>query len=382
MQKKYLMIPGPTPIPPEVTLAMSRPMIGHRSGDFAKLHERVVAKLKQVFKTQNDIYILTNSGTGGMEMAVANIVNPGDEVLALSTGNFGERFAKIAKEYGAKVDLVDFGWGSAVDLKVVEEKLRQNPNYKAVLATHNETSTGVKNDIAGIAALTKNHRAVLIVDAVSSLGGMEFDTDGWGVDVVVTGSQKALMLPPGLAFISFSQKALEAAQDNKNPKFYFSLPAAKKALAEWNTAYTPAVSLFFGLEAALDLILEEGLDKVIKRHKLLARACREGVKALGLKLFPAEENASDTVTAVAGDNRYDPEQLRKVLRTKYGVTFAGGQKDLKGKIFRIGHMGYVDKLDIITALGALEMALLEIGYPVELGAGVKKAMEVITGGEV
>ncbi|ABB15912.1 MULTISPECIES: pyridoxal-phosphate-dependent aminotransferase family protein [Carboxydothermus] len=381
MQKKYLMIPGPTPIPPEVTLAMSRPMIGHRSGDFAKLHERVVAKLKQVFKTQNDIFILTNSGTGGMEMAVANVVNPGDEVLALSTGNFGERFAKIAKEYGAKVDMVDFGWGNAVDLAVVEEKLRQNPNYKAVLATHNETSTGVKNDIAGIAALTKNHRAVLIVDAVSSLGGMEFDTDGWGVDVVVTGSQKALMLPPGLAFISFSQKALEAAQDNKNPKFYFSLPAAKKALAEWNTAYTPAVSLFFGLEAALDLILEEGLDKVIKRHKLLAKACREGVKALGLKLFPAEENASDTVTAVAGDDRYDPEQLRKVLRTKYGVTFAGGQKDLKGKIFRIGHMGYVDKLDIIVAIGALEMALKEIGYPVELGAGVKKAMEVITGGE-
>jgi aspartate aminotransferase-like enzyme len=360
---------------------MSRPMIGHRSGDFAKLHERVVAKLKQVFKTQNDIFILTNSGTGGMEMAVANIVNPGDEVLALSTGNFGERFAKIAKEYGAKVDMVDFGWGNAVDLAVVEEKLKQNPNYKAVLATHNETSTGVKNDIAGIAALTRNHRAVLIVDAVSSLGGMEFDTDGWGVDVVVTGSQKALMLPPGLAFISFSQKALEAAQDNKNPKFYFSLPAAKKALAEWNTAYTPAVSLFFGLEAALDLILEEGLDNVIKRHKLLARACREGVKALGLKLFPAEENASDTVTAVAGDDRYDPEQLRKVLRTKYGVTFAGGQKDLKGKIFRIGHMGYVDKLDIIVAIGALEMALKEIGYPVELGAGVKKAMEIITGGE-
>ena len=381
MQKKYLMIPGPTPIPPEVTLAMSRPMIGHRSGDFAKLHERVVAKLKQVFKTQNDIFILTNSGTGGMEMAVANIVNPGDEVLALSTGNFGERFAKIAKEYGAKVDMVDFGWGNAVDLAVVEEKLKQNPNYKAVLATHNETSTGVKNDIAGIAALTRNHRAVLIVDAVSSLGGMEFDTDGWGVDVVVTGSQKALMLPPGLAFISFSQKALEAAQDNKNPKFYFSLPAAKKALAEWNTAYTPAVSLFFGLEAALDLILEEGLDNVIKRHKLLARACREGVKALGLKLFPAEENDSDTVTAVAGDDRYDPEQLRKVLRTKYGVTFAGGQKDLKGKIFRIGHMGYVDKLDIIVAIGALEMALKEIGYPVELGAGVKKAMEIITGGE-
>ncbi|GAV24086.1 soluble hydrogenase, 42 kDa subunit [Carboxydothermus islandicus] len=381
MQKKYLMIPGPTPIPPEVTLAMSRPMIGHRSGDFAKLHERVVAKLKQVFKTQNDIFILTNSGTGGMEMAVANIVNPGDEVLALSTGNFGERFAKIAKEYGAKVDMVDFGWGNAVDLALVEEKLKQNPNYKAVLATHNETSTGVKNDIAGIAALTRNHRAVLIVDAVSSLGGMEFDTDGWGVDVVVTGSQKALMLPPGLAFISFSQKALEAAQENKNPKFYFSLPAAKKALAEWNTAYTPAVSLFFGLEAALDLILEEGLDNVIKRHKLLARACREGVKALGLKLFPAEENASDTVTAVAGDDRYDPEQLRKVLRTKYGVTFAGGQKDLKGKIFRIGHMGYVDKLDIIVAIGALEMALKEIGYPVELGAGVKKAMEIITGGE-
>ena len=381
MQKKYLMIPGPTPIPPEVTMAMSRPMIGHRSGDFAKLHERVVGKLKQVFKTENEVYILTNSGTGGMEMAVANIVNPEDEVLALSTGNFGERFAKIAQTYGAKVDLVDFGWGKAVDLAVVEEKLKNNPNYKAVLATHNETSTGVKNDIAGIAALTKNHQAVLIVDAVSSLGGMEFDTDGWGVDVVVTGSQKALMLPPGLAFIAFSPKAQEAAKDNQNPKFYFSLAAVKKALAEWNTAYTPAVSLFFGLEASLDLILEEGLDKVIKRHKLLARACREGVKALGLKLLPAEENASDTVTAVAGDDRYEPEQLRKVLRTKYGVTFAGGQKDLKGKIFRIGHMGYVDKLDIIGALGALEMALKEIGYPVELGTGVKKALEVLAGGE-
>lgn len=376
--KQYLMIPGPSPIPPAVQAAMVRPMIGHRSGDFAKLHERVTGKLKEVFQTQNDIFILSNSGTGALETAVANVVNPGDKVLALVTGNFGDRFAKMAQEYGAEVDYVDFGWGNEIDLKVVEKKLAE-ADYKAVLATQNETSTGVANDIAGVGALVAKHRAILLVDAVSGMGGMDIRTDEWHVDMMVTGSQKCLMLPPGLAFIAVSPKAWQVVEDSRSPKFYFSLAAAKKNLAKWNTPYTPAVSLFFGLEAALDMILEEGLANVFARHALLAKATQAAVKALGLELFAPAHAASLTVTAVKVPEGVDVAQLRSIMRTQYGVVVAGGQKQLDGKIFRIGHMGFADKMDVIIAIGALEMALAQVGYPVELGAGVRAAQEVFLG---
>jgi aspartate aminotransferase-like enzyme len=379
--KKYLMIPGPTPVPPAVVAAMSRPMIGHRSGDFAVLYQRLEEKIKKVFQTENEVFILTHSGTGGMEAAIANTINPGDEVLALITGNFGERFANIAKAYGAKVEEVNFGWGKDVDLNVVADKLAQK-EYKAVLATQNETSTGVLNDIAGIGALTAKTSALLLVDGVSGVGGIEVKTDAWRIDILITSSQKAFMLPPGLAMISVSPKAWEVVNQNKAPRFYFSLPEAKKSLAKWNSAFTPNVSLFMGLEAALDMMFAEGLPEVYARHKRLARATRAAVRALGLDLLTDDYCASPTVTAILGPAGFEVEELRKVLRQEFGVTFAGGQGILKGKIFRIAHLGFADKMDIIIAIGALEMALARLHYPLTLGAGVRAAQEIFLKGEI
>ena len=374
--KKYLMIPGPTPIPPSVAAAITRPIIGHRSDDFAKFHESLVKKLQQVLQTENDVFILTNSGTGAMEAAIANTVNPGDKVLSLCTGNFGERFAKIAKAYNAVVDQVDFPWGSDVDLRVVEEKLAADPAIKVVLATHNETSTGVTNDIAGIAALVAKTPALLLVDGVSGVGAIEHKTDQWGVDILVTASQKAFMLPPGLSMITVSEKAWRVVNENKSPRFYLSLPAAKKVYDKWNTAYTPSVSLFFGLDASLDMILEEGLDNVYARHALLAKATRAAAKALGLKLVAGEHCASNALTAIYSPEGVGADDIRGVLKKQYGITFAGGQDRLKGHIFRIAHMGFADKMDIIIAISALEMALAKMNYPINLGTGVRAAQEV------
>ncbi|MCS5696894.1 pyridoxal-phosphate-dependent aminotransferase family protein [Desulfofundulus thermocisternus] len=381
-EKQYLMIPGPTPVPPEVTAAMSRPMIGHRSEDFAALHRRIQEKIRQVFQTSQEVFILTNSGTGGLETAVANVISPGDRVLALITGNFGERFANIARAYGAEVDEVNFGWGNPVDLAVVKEKLAQNPGYKAVLATQNETSTGVLNDIAGIGALVAGTPALLLVDGVSGVGGIEIKMDEWHVDILITASQKAMMLPPGLAMIGVSPKAWAVIEENRSPRFYFSLPAAKKALAKWNTAYTPNVALFFGLDAALDMMLDEGLENVYRRHILLARATRAAIKALGLSLLAADHCASPTVTAVYSPEGIAADDLRKVLKQEFGIAFAGGQGILKGKIFRIAHMGYAGKMDVLVAISGLEMALARLGYPVELGRGVRAAQEVFLRGEL
>lgn len=377
--KHYLMIPGPTPVPPAVAAAMSRPMIGHRTDDFATMHRRIVERLQVVFQTKNDIFVLTNSGTGGMETAVANTVSPGDKVLALVTGNFGERFAKIAREYGADVDEVQFGWGDCVDLKAVEEKLAAN-TYKVVLATQNETSTGVVNDIAGIGALVGKTPALLLVDGVSGVGGIEIKMDQWNVDILVTASQKAMMLPPGLAMVAVSPKAWEIVKENKSPRFYLSLPAARKNYDKWNTAYTPAVSLFAGLDAALEMMMAEGMDNVYARHKLLAKAARAAAKAMGLKLLAPDGIASPVVTAVVSPEGVDGDDIRKVLKKEFGVTFAGGQGILKGRIFRIAHMGFADKMDVITAVSALEMALARIWQPVEMGSGVRAAQQVFLGG--
>ncbi|MGB9802277.1 pyridoxal-phosphate-dependent aminotransferase family protein [Desulfofundulus sp.] len=381
-EKQYLMIPGPTPVPPSVVAAMSRPMIGHRSEDFAALHRRIQEKIQQVFQTSREVFILTNSGTGGLETAVANVISPGDRVLALITGNFGERFANIARAYGAEVDEVNFGWGNPVDLQVVKEKLARDQGYKAVLATQNETSTGVLNDIAGIGALVAETPALLLVDGVSGVGGIEIKMDEWHVDILITASQKAMMLPPGLAMIGVSSRAWAVIEENRSPRFYFSLPAARKALAKWNTAYTPNVALFFGLDAALDMMLAEGLENVYRRHLLLSRATREAVKALGLSLLAPDHCASPTVTAVYSPDGIPADDLRKVLKQEFGITFAGGQGILKGKIFRIAHMGYAGKMDVLIAVSGLEMALARLGYPVELGRGVRAAQEVFLRGEL
>lgn len=377
--KRYLMIPGPTPVPPTVTAAISMPVIGHRTENFAQMHEKIVKKVQKVFQTKNDIFILTNTGTGALETAIANTVSPGDKVLALITGNFGERFAKIARAYGGDVIEVNFGYGNDVDLKTVKEKLVENPDAKVVLATQNETSTGVCNDIEGIGALVAKTPALLLVDGVSGVGGIEIKVDEWSVDMLCTASQKAFMLPPGLAMISVSEKAWEAVNNNKSPRFYFSIPAFKKVYDKWNTAYTPSVSLFYGLDAALDMMLAEGLENVYKRHALLARATRAAVKALGLKLLAEDRCASNVLTGVWGPENLGADDLRKIIKNKYGVTFAGGQGPIKGKILRIAHMGFCDKMDVIIAVSALEMGLAQAGYPVELGAGVKAAQEVFLG---
>uniref|UniRef100_A0A7C2I1Z7 Alanine--glyoxylate aminotransferase family protein n=1 Tax=Ammonifex degensii TaxID=42838 RepID=A0A7C2I1Z7_9THEO len=379
-QKIRLMIPGPTPVPPAVATAMARPLIGHRTQEFAALYARIEKRLQQVFSTENEVYILTASGTGGMEAAVANTINPGDKVLALVTGKFGERFAELAQVYGAAVEALEFGWGNSVDLGMVEDRLKTG-KYKAVLATHNETSTTVVNDIKGVGELTRRWGALLLVDAVSSLGGMEMQADAWGVDVLVTASQKALMVPPGLAMVSLSPQAWEAVKEARAPRYYFSLPAAKKSLAKYNTPYTPAVSLFAGLDAALEMLLAEGLERVYRRHKAYSRAVREAVKALGLAPLAPEGCASPVVTGVWAPEGIDADDLRRWISKEYGVLLAGGQAQLKGRVFRIAHMGYVDAVDVLGTIAALEMGLHRSGYPVVFGAGVAAAQAVLAGRE-
>lgn len=379
--KRYLLIPGPTPVPPRVVEAMSRPIIGHRSAEFQGIMERVTGKLKKVFQTENHVFIMGSSGTGALEAAVVNLVSPGDKVLALSGGKFGERFAELAKLYGGEVILEDFGWGYDIDLKVVKKHLDANPDIKVVLATQNETSTGVQNDIEGLGKLVAQYEAVLAVDAVSGLAAIDLKTDQWNVDVVCSGSQKAFMLPPGLAFISVSDKAWAKIEKNTTVNYYFNLLKARKNIAKWNTTYTTPVSMVYGLEAALDMILEEGLEDVFARHALLAKATRAGIQGLGLELLVPDECASLAVTAVQAPMVVDADTLRKVLLKEYGVTFAGGQDAMKGKIFRIAHMGFADKMDVIIALSALEMALGKCGYKAEMGAGVREAQMVFVGGE-
>ncbi len=378
LDKNYLYTPGPTPIPPQVAAAMSQPMMGHRSREFADLHAQIAEKAKQVFQTTNDLFVLTSSGTGGLETAIANTVSPGDRVLALITGNFGERFAKIAAAYGAEVTKLEFPWGTAVDMEEVAQVWEKEGPFKVVLATHNETSTGVTNDIAALGSFLADTDALLLVDAISSMGAMDIRTDEWHVDLMVTGSQKALMLPPGLALISVSPKAWQMIERNSGVRFYFSLLEARKSFANNNTPWTPAVSLFYGLDAALDLILGEGLSQVFQRHARMAAAARAGVRALGLQLLAEDDGiASHTVTAFLPGAEISAGDLSKMLKQEMGVSFAGGQGKLKGKLLRLGHMGYCTELDVVMAVAALEMALFKMGAPVELGAGVKAAQQAL-----
>jgi aspartate aminotransferase-like enzyme len=374
--KQYLYIPGPTPVPPAVVTAMTKPVIGHRSSDFSHLYRGVVAKLQAVYQTENDLFVLSNSGTGAMEMALANTVNPGDKVLSLITGFFAERFARIAAACGAEVERLEFPWDGPIDLARVEEKLREE-DYRAVLVTHNETSTGVVNDIAGLGKLVAKTDALLMVDAVSSLGGVDIKTDEYQLDMVVTSSQKALMLPPGLAAISVSPKAWGRVEKCKEPRVYFSLADYRKTMVKGHTPWTPAVTLLYGMDAALDMILAEGLPRVFARHERLGRAVRAGMRGVGLELVAPDECASPTVTAVWAPPGVDPDQLRKIMREELGFVMAGGKGSLAGRIFRFGHMGYVGEFDVITGLAAVEMGLVKLGYPVQLGAGVAAAQRVL-----
>lgn len=374
---QHLRIPGPTPIAPEVQRAMDRTILGHRSAAFSKIFTEASEKSKYIFQTKQDVFIIASTGTGALEMAVANIVQPDDKVLVVVTGVFGERFVKITKAYKANVMTLEFDAGTVAQPKDIKNTLEKNPDIKAVFVTHCETSTAIVNPIKEIAEVVKDTNAILIVDSVSALAGMELKMDKWGVDIVVTASHKALGLPPGLALIAVSDKAWKMIEKHQGPKFYFDLLAYRKKLKQNTTPYTGPVSLVYGLSKSLDLIQKEGLENVFHRHRLIRDMVRAAAKALHLELWIQDkEAASCTVTSIKGNEQLDTEKLRKILREDYKVEVAGGQQDFKGKIFRIGHLGYIHPLDILTTISALEMALKQVGFPVKLGAGMKAAEEV------
>ena len=352
-----LRIPGPTPCPPQALEAMGRQMMNHRGGEFGKILNSITGKLKQVFQTRGDVFVLTASGTGGLEAAVVNTLSPGDKVLSLANGFFGDRFADLAEEYGAEVIRLNFEWGKPVSPDATEKTLKANGNIKAVLVTHNETSTGVTNDIKEISAVVKKFDKLLLVDAISSLGCINLPTDDWNCDIVVTASQKGFMVPPGLAMVSVNEKAWQAHAKAKMPRYYWDFSKAKDFLQKGQTPWTPAVSIFFALDVTLDLMLREGLNNIFTRHAQVAQTARNGVKSLGLSLFPDEKYASNTVTAVNATDRIDVPKLIQLLREEYEVILAGGQQKLSGKIFRIGHLGLVYEKDIKAVLEALNKAL-------------------------
>ena len=358
-----LRIPGPTPCPEEVLKAMSRQMINHRGTEFGQMLMNVTAKLKQLFQTKNDVFLLTGSGTGGLEAAVVNTLSPGDTVLSLACGVFGDRFGSIAKAFGAEVISLKFEWGKAVDVDAVRKALQAEPKIKAVLVTHNETSTGVTNDLKEIAALAKGAGKLLIVDAISSLGSIDLPVDKWGCDVTITASQKGWMAPPGFAMLSIGQEGWQANAKAKMPRFYWDFGKAKSYLEKGGqTPWTPAITTLVALDVAVDMMLKEGLPNIFARHARVGEAARQGVKSLGLSLFADEKYASNTVTSVAGTNGLDCKKLTKILREEHKVVLSGGQATLEGKIFRIGHLGWVTEKDIKEVISAIQVALPKAGF--------------------
>ncbi|MFH1169921.1 MAG: alanine--glyoxylate aminotransferase family protein [Chloroflexota bacterium] len=360
-----LRIPGPTPCPDEVLKAMAWQMINHRGPRFQEILKDITAKLKQAFQTKNDLYVLTGSGTGGMEAAVVNTLSPGDKVLAVSIGVFGDRFTTIARTFGADVVPLSAEFGKAADPDAIRKALNAEPKIKAVLVTHNETSTGVTNDLAAISSVVKGFEKLLIVDAISSMGSLDVPVDKWHLDVAISSSQKGWMVPPGLAMISMSTEAWKANASAKMPRFYWDLGKARQYLENGQTPWTPAVSVFFAFQVALDMVLKEGLQNIAARHARVGQATRDGVKALGLPLFAEESHASNTVTAVAGAGGLDIKKLLKILREEHQVVLSGGQANLDGKIFRIGHLGMVTEDDIKTVITAMKAALPKAGFAVK-----------------
>ena len=357
-----LRIPGPTPCPDEVLNAMSRQMINHRGPEFAQMLNDATAQLKQLFQTKGDVFLLTASGTGGLEAAIVNTLSPGDKVLSVSIGVFGERFATIAQQFGAEVVPLRFDWGKAADADAVRKALQAEPGIKAVLVTHNETSTGVTNDLALVSSAVKEFDKLLLVDAISSLGSIDLPIDDWHCDVTVTGSQKGWMIPPGLAMVAVSEQAWQAHAKAKMPRFYWDFTKAKSYLEKGQTPWTPAVSVVFALSVSLEMMLKEGLNNIIARHARLGKMTRDGVKALGLSLFAQESHASNTVTSIAASDGLDVKKLLKILREEHQIVLAGGQQTLGGKIFRIGHLGWVNGDDIAQVLSALKVALPQAGF--------------------
>lgn len=375
MKKEYLLTPGPTPLPPQISLAMAKPIIHHRTPQFQEILKEATLGLKWVFQTSNDVFIISSSGTGAMEAAVINLLSCGDTALVVQGGKFGERWTEICKAYGINAEVLDVEWGKAVSPDEIRKRLKSNPQIKVVFITLCETSTGVDNGVAAIAAVVKETSAVLAVDAISGLGAVDLKTDAWGVDVVVAGSQKGLMLPPGLGFITVNSKAWKLVEVSKTGRYYLDLRKAKKALDKNDTPFTSSITLIDALNEALKLMQKDGLEYIFKRHKTMADATRAAMKALGLELF-APTAASDGVTAVKLPVGVDGEKLVKTMRDTYGVTIAGGQDELKGKVIRIAHMGYIAESDIITGLACLEKVLTQMGYKFTLGAGVAAAEAV------
>jgi aspartate aminotransferase-like enzyme len=360
-----LRLPGPTPVPDDVFQAMTKQMIDHRGVEFAELITRVGDNLKRAFETTNDVFVLTSSGTGAMEAAIVNTLSPGQRVLAITVGNFGDRFSKIAKTYGASVNELKFPDGEAADPEVIRQALKDDPEITAVLVTHNETSTGITNDIETIAGIVKGEfDKLLLVDAISSLGSIRLMVDKWGLDVVCAGSQKGWMCPPGLAMISFSERAWEASKTATMPKFYFNITEARTAHGKGQTPWTPAVSLLFGLDYAVQKMLMRGdMEDVYSFHSEIAAYTRKGLTDLGLELVAKDDkHASNTVTACFVPDGISDEALLSTLRDDYDIIAAEGRGLLAGRVFRIGHMGYVSKADIDNVFDALKEALPKLGY--------------------
>jgi len=373
-EKRYLMTPGPTPAPPEVLAAIGQPVIHHRGPDYRELYARVLGRLREVFRTEQEVLLFGGSGSGAMESAVANLVSPGDPVLVVSGGYFGERWAAIAKAYGADVDHLRYAWGEIPSADEAAARLRER-GARLVFFTHSETSTGVVVDPQPFAAAAREAGALSVLDAVSSLGAVPLETDAWGIDVVASGAQKALMTPPGLAMVSASATAWERSCAARSPRFYWDWAKTRKGQATLDAPVTPPVSLVAGLDVALARLLGEGLEAAFDRHRRLGRACREGLKAMGLELSSPDDDSSAVVTAARAPEGIDSDELVLLLRDRHGVTLAPGQGELKGKIFRIGHIGYYDVFDITTALAAVELALVELGAEIERGVAVTRALE-------
>jgi len=375
--KKYLLSPGPTPIPPEILAVMSMPIIHHRSTDFIPVVESVKKGLQWIYQTRNDVLILCSTGTGGMVSSVNNFFSPADKVLVINGGNFGERWTKICRAYGLNVLEIKVEWGNTVRPEMVEEVLKKEPEIKGVFVQASETSTGVYHDIYSLSNIVRQmENTILIVDAISALVAHDLRTDEWGIDIMISGSQKGLMLPPGLAFVSVSEKAWRMSEGAKLPRFYFDLKKERSALTKNQTNFTSAITLIIGLNESLKLLQKEGLENIFKRHKRLAHALRESIRVLGLELF-SKESPSNAVTAILAPEGFDGQEIYKNLRDKYGITAAGGQGRAKGKIFRIAHLGYADVFDIITALSGIEMVLTNMGYPLELGRGIACAERLL-----
>lgn len=377
--EQFLFLPGPTPIPERVKKAMDRPMINHRGSEFKQILEESIDRIKEIYRTKEHILIYPSSGTGGLEAAVVNFISPGDKVLAISIGAFGDRFADIATTFGANVEKINFPWGTAADPQIIKEKIEKDKNrdIKAVLITHNETSTGVFNDVKKVKEAMGDHPALIMIDSISGLATIDLKMDDWQLDVAVSGSQKAFMMPPGLSFMAFNEKALKVYMSNKNNHFYWDINKGLNYLEKGQTPFTPPISLYYGLHEALDMMLEEGIDNIIKRHKNYRDMVRESIKEMGLELFASDAVASSAVTSVIAPEEIGANKIRKYMSDEFNIVLAGGQGKLDDVIFRIGHLGNIRELDILSVLAALEITLIKFAYPLNMGEGLKKAQECI-----